>query len=225
MSHSGYYDQAAMHADVRDGRHREAIGGLWDEIGDLQIGFLIERGMQPGHRLLDVGCGSLRLGARAVEYLDAVRYFGSDLNEILIRAGYEQELDDAGRAKTPWSHFGVNADFSFDFLTEPVDFAIAQSVFTHLPLNHLRRCLHNLAPHMAKGGRFFVTYFECLDGQDLFAPLAQPNGGITTYDYQDPYHYRLGDLAWTVDPAQWAFEPVGEWNHPRGQRMACFRRL
>lgn len=225
MSHSGYYDQAAMHADVREGRHREAIGGLWDEIGDLQIGFLIERGMQPGHRLLDVGCGSLRLGARAVEYLDADRYFGSDLNEILIRAGYEQELTEAQRAKVPWAHFGVNADFSFDFLTQSMDFAIAQSVFTHLPLNHLRRCLHNLAPHMAKAGRFFVTYFECLDGQDLFAPLAQPHGEITTYDYQDPYHYRLSDLAWTVDPAQWVFEPVGEWNHPRGQRMACFRRL
>ena len=87
MSHSGYYDQEAMRADVRDGRHREAIGGLWDEIGDLQMRFLIAQGMQPGHRLLDVGCGSLRLGSRAVEYLDAQRYFGSDLNEVLIRAG------------------------------------------------------------------------------------------------------------------------------------------
>lgn len=225
MSHSGYYDQAAMQADVREGRHREAIGGLWDEIGDLQIRFLIGQGLKPQHRLLDVGCGSLRLGARAVAYLDAERYFGSDLNESLIRAGYEQELDEAGRAKTPWGHFGVNDDFSFDFLSQPMDFAIAQSVFTHLPLNHLRRCLHNLAPHMATGGRFFATYFECLDGQDLFAPLAQPRGGVVTYDYQDPYHYRLSDLAWTVDPALWAFEPIGEWDHPRGQRMACFRKL
>ena len=225
MSHSGYYDQEAMRADVREGRHREAIGGLWDEIGDLQIGFLIAQGMQPNHRLLDVGCGSLRLGARAVEYLNAERYFGSDLNEVLIRAGYEQELSEAQRAKLPWSHFGVNADFGFDFLSQPMDFAIAQSVFTHLPLNHLRRCLHNLAPHMAPGGRFFATYFECLDGQDLFAPLDQPRGGVVTYDYQDPYHYRLGDLAWTVDPTQWAFEPIGDWDHPRGQRMASFRRL
>ena len=225
MSHSGYYDQDAMSAEVRDGRHREAIGGLWDEIGDLQIGFLIEQGMKPGHRLLDIGCGSLRLGTRAVEYLDVERYFGSDLNQILIRAGYEHELTEAQQAKVPWSHFGVNADFSFDFLLQPMDFAIAQSVFTHLPLNHLRRCLHNLAPHMARGGRFFATYFECLEGQDLFEPLPQPRGGVTTYDYQDPYHYRLNDLAWTADPAQWAFEPIGEWDHPRGQRIACFRRL
>ncbi len=225
MSHSGYYDQAAMHADVRDGRHREAIGGLWDEVGDLQIGFLIAQGMQPGHRLLDVGCGSLRLGVRAVDYLDAERYYGSDLNEVLIRVGYEQELTEPQKAKLPGSHFGVSADFNFDFLSQSMDFAIAQSVFTHLPLNHLRRCLHNLAPHMAEGGRFFVTYFECLDDQDIFAPLVQPRGGVVTYDYQDPYHYRLSDLAWAVDAAQWAFEPIGEWDHPRGQRMACFRRL
>lgn len=225
MSHSPYYDEAAMQADVRDGRHREAIGGMWDEIGDLQIRFLIDQGLEPQHRLLDVGCGSLRLGARAVAYLDPERYFGTDLNEVLIRAGYEQELGEPERTKLPWSHFGVSADFSFDFLSPPMDFAIAQSVFTHLPLNHLRRCLHNLAPHMARGGRFFVTYFECLEGQDLFAPLAQPRGGVVTYDYQDPYHYRLGDLAWTVDGSAWAFEPVGDWDHPRGQRMACFRKL
>lgn len=225
MSHSTYYDEAAMQADVRDGRHREAIGGMWDEIGDLQIRFLIDQGLKPQHRLLDVGCGSLRLGARAVAYLHAERYFGTDLNEVLIRAGYEQELGETERAKLPWSHFGVSADFSFDFLLQPMDFAIAQSVFTHLPLNHLRRCLHNLAPHMARGGRFFATYFECLEGQDLFAPLAQPRGGVVTYDYQDPYHYRLSDLAWTVDASAWAFEPIGDWDHPRGQRMACFRKL
>lgn len=225
MSHSGYYDQAAVQADVRHGRHRETIGGLWDEIGDLQIRFLIGQGMQPSHRLVDIGCGSLRLGARAVAYLDSERYFGTDLNEVLIRAGYEKELDPSLRSKLPWHHFGINADFSFHFLDHLMDFAIAQSVFTHLPLNHLRRCLHNLAPYMVSGGKFFITYFECLGEQDIFAPLSQPRGGVTTYDYQDPYHYRLGDLSWTIDPSEWAFEPIGEWDHPRGQRIACFRKL
>ena len=224
MSHSGYYDQEAMRADVRDGRHREAIGGLWDEIGDLQLGFLIAQGMQPHHRLLDVGCGSLRLGARAVAYLDADRYFGSDLNESLIRAGYEQELTEAQRARVPWRHFGVNDDFSFDFLSQAMDFAIAQSVFTHLPLNHLRRCLARLKPVMRPGGQALFTYFECPPEVDLYQPLTHAPAGVVTRDDRDPYHYRLTDLEWAAAQTGWNLEPIGDWSHPRGQRIAAFRR-
>lgn len=224
MAHSHYYDQDGVAEAIADGRHREVIGGLWDQMGEHQLAFLIEQGLHPGHRLLDVGCGSLRLGTRVIPYLDAGRYFGSDLSEALIKAGHAEELDEASRAKAPLSHFGVNDDFDFRFLREPMDFAIAQSVFTHLPLNNLRRCLHKLAPHMASGGRFFVTYFECADDADLFSPVEQPRGGVVTHDDRDPYHYRLSDLAWAVDRAPWAFEPIGEWAHPRGQRIACYRR-
>lgn len=225
MSHSYYYDPAAMQAGVDDNHHRDVIGGLWDEVGTLQMKFLLEQGLSPDHCLLDVGCGALRLGVKAIEYLAPDRYYGTDLNEVLIRAGYERELSPAQQAKVPWAHFGVNEDFNFDFLDQAMDVAIAQSVFTHLPFNYLRRCLNNLAPHMKSGGRFFVTYFECLEGQDLFSPIAQPHGGVITHDYQDPFHYRLADLSFAMEQDQWAFEPIGDWNHPRGQQMACFRRL
>jgi hypothetical protein len=32
---SRYYDKAAMEAEVAAGRHRESVGGLWDENGQL----------------------------------------------------------------------------------------------------------------------------------------------------------------------------------------------
>ena len=207
------------------GKHRDIIGGRWDETGIIQMQMLLAEGLKPQHRLLDVGCGPLRTGCRLVPYLNPGNYWGTDLSGDLMRQGYRQELTEGDRARLPRSQLVEDRDFSFPGIPDTFDYLLCFAVFTHLPLNHLRRCLHNLAPHMAKGGRFFATYFECLDGQDLFAPLAQPRGGIVTYDYQDPYHYRLGDLAWTVDPTQWAFEPIGEWDHPRGQRMACFRRL
>lgn len=225
MSHSYYYDLEAMQGGVDDHRHREVIGGLWEEIGALQMSFLLAQGLKPEHRLMDVGCGSLRLGVKAIPYLEANRYYGTDLNEILIRAGYERELSPEMQARVPMSHFGVNEDFGFDFLDQKMDVAIAQSVFTHLPLNYLRRCLNNLAPHMNQGGRFFVTYFECREGQNLFSPIEQPNGGVITHDYQDPFHYRRADLSFAVEADQWGFEPIGDWNHPRGQQMACFRKL
>ena len=46
--------------------HREQVGGLWDEIGALQIDFLRAQGLRPGDTLLDVGCGCLRGGVHFV---------------------------------------------------------------------------------------------------------------------------------------------------------------
>jgi cyclopropane fatty-acyl-phospholipid synthase-like methyltransferase len=225
MKPSSYYDLSRVEESVRQGQHRDVIGGLWDEIGDHQMQFLLQQGMKPNHRLLDIGCGSLRLGARAIAWLDHDRYFGTDISKALIDAGRERELTDQLRAKAPLENFSVSDDFDFDFLPAPVDFAIAQSVFTHLPINHLRRCLAKVAPHVRVGGSLFVTYFECAPDQDLYAPLLHTPGAITTYDFKDPYHYRIADLVWAVDQAPWAFEPIGDWSHPRDQRIARFRRL
>lgn len=224
MAHSGYYDLDHIRRTIAEGGHREVIGGLWDEIGDHQMAFLIAQGLAPDDRFLDVGCGSLRLGSRAITYLDAGRYYGTDLSEDLIEAGLARELDDAQRAKVSRENFSVSDDFDFSFLAELMDTAIAQSVFTHLPLNHLRRCLANLAPHMRTGGRFFVTYFECQPGQDLHGPIAQSPGSIVTHEYRDPYHYRLTDLEFAIDGAPWKLSPIGAWGHPRGQRIVAFCR-
>src|SRR5712691_3540887 len=91
-----YGDKAALEAEVRAGRHRACVGGLWDEIGQLQIDFLVSRGLLPHHRLLDVGCGSLRGGVKLIKYLDAGHYAGIDLHESLLDAGYEIELAKEG---------------------------------------------------------------------------------------------------------------------------------
>jgi SAM-dependent methyltransferase len=203
MGSNVYEDDTIVATEIAAGRHRELIGGLWEQMGPHQLGFLKSQGMSPHHRLMDIGCGALRLGTLAVDYLDAGHYFGSDISESLMRTGYDLELTEGGRARTPWSHFRASADFDLPDPDEHFDFAIAQSVFTHLPLNHLRRCLARLAPRMASGGRFFVTFFECGADQNVFETLAQPGGIVHTRDTIDPFHYRLDDLIWAIDRAPW----------------------
>ena len=39
MTISLYYDKVALEAEVQAGRHRQVVGGLWHEIGQLQVGF------------------------------------------------------------------------------------------------------------------------------------------------------------------------------------------
>src|SRR5260370_20885197 len=125
MTISRYYDKAALEAQVQAGRHREAVGGLWDEIGQLQIDFLVSQGLMPHHRLLDIGCGSLRGGAKLVRYLDPGHYAGVDLHENLINAGYEIELAKAGlRPTLPTANLTADGRLCFSWWPLRVGFVL-----------------------------------------------------------------------------------------------------
>src|SRR5260370_8123111 len=154
-----YSDKAALEAQVQAGRPREAVGGLWDEIGQLQIDFLLSQGLTPHHRLLDIGCGSLRGGVKLIRYLDAGHYAGVDLHESLLNAGYEIELVKAGLThKLPRSNLVAEGEFDFSWCPMRVDFALAQSVFTALPLNFLRVCPDRLPNFLSRPRNFFVSH-------------------------------------------------------------------
>ncbi|MBA2614534.1 MAG: hypothetical protein H0U90_01940, partial [Actinobacteria bacterium] len=58
--------------------HRRTIGNVprWELVGDLQFEYLKERGLEPEHYLLDVGCGPLRGGIRFIQYLETGHYYG-----------------------------------------------------------------------------------------------------------------------------------------------------
>jgi SAM-dependent methyltransferase len=223
--HSLYDDPDLIGKTVARGEHREVIGGLWEEIGQLQLDFLQSAGLRPQHTLLDIGCGSLRLGVCAVAFLDAGRYWGIDLNDALLSAGYEREIIPAGlAARLPRTHLATDGAFRFTGLPTAFDFAIAQSVFTHLPLNHLRLCLANLAAHLTGPCIFYATFFIVPEGQ-ANGPVQHHPGGVITFPNQDPYHHTLSDLRHAAAGLPWAVEVIGDWNHPRAQQMVCFRRL
>ena len=70
MSSNVYEDDTIVANEIAGGRHRELIGGMWEEMGPHQLAFLKGQGLQPHHRLMDIGCGALRLGTLAVDYLE-----------------------------------------------------------------------------------------------------------------------------------------------------------
>ena len=141
------------------GEHRAWVGGKWEEIGRLQLDFLVDQGLQPDDKFVDVGCGSLRAGRHLVDYLEPRNYFGIDVNTQLIAAGYDVELDDRLRARLPSSNLRATDRFDADFGVR-FDMGIAQSLFTHLPLNHVRLCMFRIAKVMRPGARFYATFFE-----------------------------------------------------------------
>lgn len=196
---------------VRQAGHREYVGGLWDEVGRLQLRFLRGRGLRRDQRLLDIGCGALRGGVHLVRYLEPGCYVGVDKEPALLHIGAEQELGAALMAAKRPALLAL-AGFEFDRLPARPDIAWAHSLFTHLPMEHIRRCLANLRPVMARGGVLYATFGECDEPRD---------------NPRDPHDHRLFEYT----PAEmveagcatgWHVEHLGKWGHPRGHRMLKF---
>jgi SAM-dependent methyltransferase len=204
-----------------DGRHRSAVGGMWDEVGQLQFEFLVSEGLAPESHLLDMGCGSLRGGIHFISHLEPGHYFGIDRNPRLLAAG-ETELERAGvTGKQPT--LVVRNDFSAEDLGQRFDFAIAQSLFTHLPFNSILRCVSEVGRVLAPGGRFYATFFANPGPRLGLEPMPiETDHELTVYVDRDPFYYDPDLFSWLCEGSDLTCEYRGEWGHPRSQQMLVF---
>ena len=219
---SPYYDADFISQTMDAGKHRDFIGGVWEELGALQFETLKAQGLKPAHKFLDIGCGCLRGGVHFVPYLDAGHYYGCDINEQLLEVGYKEELSEQDRGKLPRDHLKTIGDFDFSVFETRFDYALALSVFTHLPFNHIRICLERLAAQMNPGGVFLATCFLVDEDQPTYLPHAHPVGGVVTQGAEDPYHYYLSDFEACTRKTPWTVTHVSDFDHPRSQALLRF---
>jgi cyclopropane fatty-acyl-phospholipid synthase-like methyltransferase len=219
MSEINRYDRQLTREQINAGKHRDMVGGMWEEIGRLQFEFLRARGLKPGHRLLDIGCGSLRGGIHAIKYLETGNYYGLDMNPSLIEAA-RHELKLAGLThKNP--HLAVSDRFELGLFRQKFDYLLAHSVFTHVFANHIIRCLAEVREVLASKGQFFATFFLAPHRVHLAPIVHQPGGVQTQYD-RNPFHYSRDEIRAMAELAHLSAEIIGEWSHPRGQKMVMF---
>jgi hypothetical protein len=220
---SQYLDYESVKNRISKGDHRNAIGGMWDDIGKMQIEFIRSQGMTSEHNLLDVGCGCFRGGLQFIDFLKKGNYYAIEMHQSLIDAGLK-ELDAASlKDKLVLENISISDVFapSAHLKKEPVfDFGIAVSVFSHLGMSDLRLCLLQLEPYFRSGGSFYVTYFEL--PSDAIDMVVYDNGHIKSYYSKNPFHYQVQDLENIVYNTSWKAERIGDWGHPRGQYMFRF---
>ena len=193
--------------------HRGYVGGLWEEMGDLQFNFLLSMGLKPNMYLLDIACGSLRLGVKAIPYLECSHYLGIEKWSALVKEGLEKELDPKIRVeKQP--NIIISDSFEFNKLGQRADFAIAQSLFTHLPPSLINSCFRKLNPWLKEDGKFYATFFEAK--QKINTPTKP-------HDHAS-YGYTQAEMRAFGETNGFNYNYIGNWNHPRNQVIVEYRK-
>ena len=92
---------------------------------------------------------------------------------------------------------------------------LAQSVFTHLPPDMIELCLRRLIPYLADDGKFFATFFES-DDIDLGGPHSWRKNERTAARYPFSMFKQIAAKHGVL------VHYLGEWGHPRNQKMVVF---
>ena len=140
---------------------RHALVGrpdLWQMKRAFQIDFLRKQGLRTSHRVLDIGCGSLRGGAALIAYLDAGGYSGIDVRESVLAEARQELLREKLSAKRP--QLVLVADMTELDLKRSFDVLWAFSVLFHLADPILDACFVMAARHLKPEGIFFANVID-----------------------------------------------------------------
>jgi SAM-dependent methyltransferase len=140
------------------------------ETGDEFLGHFVELGgLQPGHHVLDVGCGIGRMARPLTGYLSAEgAYEGFDVNREGIgwcRRRYARfgnfRFQVADLYNRRYNPHGAHAagEYRFPYEDGRFDFAFATSLLTHLLEDEADHELAELARVLRPGGRCLTTWF------------------------------------------------------------------
>jgi SAM-dependent methyltransferase len=193
-NHPDFY-RAVMADDVARRSARGAVGtpseGRWLAIGEMQFEYLTTHGLEPRHRLLEIGCGNLRAGWRFIEYLD--------ISPEILLAAQRTIVERNLRNRLPVVMLTAGTDLGF-LPDDHFDVVHAHSVFSHVPLDIVRAYVEEVRRVLRPGGFFDFTYNEAdaaswsfLDEdfyypRDLLLEVGEQAGFAATH--LDDWHYK-----------------------------------
>ena len=203
-------DRLGLDLNAGDNHYRAYVGPPkdYDLISAMVFNLLTNIGLRQHHRVLDIGCGSLRVGRLLIPYLNSGNYFGVEPNKWLVGDGIKNEIGkDLVKIKKPTFSFRA----SMDEFAKPLnlDYAIAQSIFSHCGIDLIKGWLSQISFHLNDNGALLATFL--IDDKDF-----DGSGWI----YPGCVNYRPETMADIASDFNLDFE-VLDWAHPR-QTWAIF---
>jgi len=194
-----------------DPQYRAYVGPPedYDLVAAMTFNLLTTLGLRQHHSLLDIGCGSLRIGRLLIPYLNRGKYFGVEPNEWLVDEGIRRELGETlVQIKRPTFFFSDSPDtiaqskISFNF-------ALAQSIFSHCGLDLIQAWLSAISRSLAQDGALFATFL-----------IGEEDSAQAGWIYPKCVNYRPATLKRAAEEVSLRFE-ILDWKHPR-QTWAVF---
>jgi cyclopropane fatty-acyl-phospholipid synthase-like methyltransferase len=194
-----------------DPQYRAYVGPPedYDLIAAMTFNLLTTLGLRQHHSLLDIGCGSLRIGRLLIPYLNRGRYFGVEPNKWLVDEGIRRELGETlVQIKRPTFLFSGSPEAITQAQTA-FDFALAQSIFSHCGLDLIKGWLSAIARSLAQQGALVATFL-----------IGEEDSSRTGWIYPDCVNYRPATLERSAEDVNLRFK-ILDWKHPR-QTWALF---
>jgi SAM-dependent methyltransferase len=181
----------------------------YDLVAAMSFNLLTLLGLRQHHRLLDIGCGSLRIGRLLIPYLNRGCYTGLDPNPWLIEEGIRREVG-ADQVAIKQAQF-VHAESGRGLRKEgrTFDYALAQSIFSHCGPDLLSHWLEDCSSLLEPTGALIATYVRATADTERQGWIYPECVGLTQET-----------VAAAAVQAGLHFAPL-DWHHPR-QSWAIF---
>ena len=150
-SYERHISELARDRDT-DSAMSQAVGGNFEAVGRLECALLLQYGLDRSDTVIDVGCGSGRLGFQLRNRLDG-RYVGIDVVRDLFE--YAQRICE----RPDWSFYEAPG-LSIPEESGSADFICFFSVFTHLLHEESYRYLAEAARVVKPKGRIILSFLE-----------------------------------------------------------------
>ena len=116
-------------------------------VGRKSLAAMIDAGLLPTHRVLDVGAGSMRVGWWLLHYIEPSNYYAIE--------PLPERIDTAARLLDVKINTYYNDDFVFPDVE--VDFVIARSVWSHASKSQIAQMISEFARTSAPEARFLAS--------------------------------------------------------------------
>lgn len=212
-------------------RLRDVGQGDFRRIGEGLAAMLVRHGLEPHHRVLDIGCGVGRVAIPLTRHLTGGTYDGFDIVRRWVRWCRRHitprhpnfRFAHADVYNSHYNRSGVPAaSFRFPYEDASFDFAFATSVFTHLDLPAAKHYLAEAHRVLRPGGKLVATFF-LVDGDvaDAALDFKVDHGDYRLLDEKDPdwgIAFREGVLDELLPPSSWSDRSIerGTWRDPQG---------
>ena len=126
---------------------------------------LLGQGLNPESKVLDFGCGVLRVAYWLMRFLDSGHYYGIEPARQRVEYGLRYLFTPEELAlKQP--HFDFNPDFDSSVFGTQFDFFLATSIWPHACKRQIEASLNSFTRDAAPAGIFLTSYLPARSAEE-----------------------------------------------------------